>query len=455
MLRPSRSRWSLRPLAAGGRSSFSRLSQLRPTGLAVAVVAVVAVVVLGEGVSVALVGAPVGRAVTPLSPGLAPGREAALHDAPRFAGPLAAGRSSWGSGAAASASPSAAPSADAHAPVPPVAPLAALVAPDLLVTGGRAVPMSVVRGAPGVRTALAVDVGSVAVKGSAARGLAADPSRLRAWTPRVTAASDPLWRSVAAGDVATTFDLGKEKDLGLGSTVSLTRHGGAQVPVRLGALVSTGLPGIDLVASAATGRALGFSRNAGALVSAPGVDVQALRDRLQARLGSGFEVALVNEPSVQLSNDPGAPLTRAQLFTAIRAAEQQLGKPYVWGATGPDGFDCSGLVGWAFHAAGVQLPRTSEQLWFAGQHVAPEQARAGDLLFWAEDPSAPFDMDHVAIYLGAGMMVVAPHTGDVVKVTRVYGHNFRGVVRLDPTMAARVGGAQWSTTGPGSTPSPP
>lgn len=71
-------------------------------------------------------------------------------------------------------------------------------------------------------------------------------------------------------------------------------------------------------------------------------------------------------------------------------------------------------------------------------------ARAGDLLFWANDPQAPTDIDHVAIYLGGGMMVSAPHTGDVVHVAPVYGTNFRGVVRVDPAAAAAVGGAMWA-----------
>lgn len=334
-------------------------------------------------------------------------------------------------------------------PAPPtrataVAPLRALVTPDLLVTGRRAVPLAVLRSASRVHAVLAVSVGAVIVRGASARGIAADPGQLRAWTPRTTAASNPLWQAIAAGEVASSFDLGKEKSLPLGGSLTLTRHGGAQVPVHLGALASTALPGVDLVTSPETGRALGFTAGAGALVSAPDADLQALRDRLQARLGSGYEVELVHAVAVQVVKDAGAFLTRGQLLTVLQSAQTQIGKPYMWGATGPDAFDCSGLVGWAFHAIGLQLPRTSEQLWLAGPHIAPQDARAGDLLFWANDPAAPMDIDHVAIYLGGGMMIAAPHTGDVVKVAPVYGQNFRGVVRLDPATAARIGGSQWS-----------
>lgn len=326
----------------------------------------------------------------------------------------------------------------------PVAPLTGTVTPDLLVTGPGAVPLDVVRAARGVRAALPVDVGDVGVAGAQARGIGVDPSTFRAWTPQATAASDPLWRAVADGAVATSFDLGKEKQLPLGSTLALSSAATASVPVRLGALASTALPGVDLVASVDTGRALGFTPGAGVLVSAPGADLLALRDRLLRRLGDGYQVVLVHDVPVPVTKHPGAFLTDAQLATVVQAATTEVGKPYVWGATGPDSFDCSGLVGWAFQAAGVSLPRTSEQLWLAGPHIAPQDARPGDLLFWANDPAAPMDIDHVAIYLGGGRMVVAPHTGDVVKVTAVYGENFRGIVRVDPATARRVGGPQRS-----------
>jgi cell wall-associated NlpC family hydrolase len=85
-------------------------------------------------------------------------------------------------------------------------------------------------------------------------------------------------------------------------------------------------------------------------------------------------------------------------------------------------------------------------MWLAGPHIRPQDARPGDLLFWANDPAAPQDIDHVALYLGNGQMVAAPHTGDVVHVSPVYSNNFQGVVRIDPAAATRLGGPLWTST---------
>jgi len=107
-------------------------------------------------------------------------------------------------------------------------------------------------------------------------------------------------------------------------------------------------------------------------------------------------------------------------LVAARWALSQLGKPYVWGATGPDAYDCSGLVLRAWQAAGVQLPRVAADQFAAGEHVELAQAQIGDLVFFAPDPSDPATIDHVGIYLGAGRMVEAPHTGAAVRVVDVY-----------------------------------
>ena len=98
----------------------------------------------------------------------------------------------------------------------------------------------------------------------------------------------------------------------------------------------------------------------------------------------------------------------------------QVGKPYEWGAAGPDSFDCSGLTLRAWEAAGVILPRVAADQYGAGLHVPVGQAVAGDLLFFAPDPADPSTIEHVAIYLGNAMMVEAPHTGALVRVVPVY-----------------------------------
>ena len=118
-----------------------------------------------------------------------------------------------------------------------------------------------------------------------------------------------------------------------------------------------------------------------------------------------------------------------QAAAALDFAQAQLGDPYVWGATGPDAYDCSGLTGAAYAAAGIRLPRTSRQQWYAGQHVELGALQPGDLLFWADDPSNPATIHHVALYAGGGLMIAAPHSGDVVKVQGVYLDGYVGAVR--------------------------
>ncbi|MET0189811.1 MAG: C40 family peptidase [Pseudonocardia sediminis] len=105
--------------------------------------------------------------------------------------------------------------------------------------------------------------------------------------------------------------------------------------------------------------------------------------------------------------------------TAISFALKEVGKPYVWGATGPDSYDCSGLMLRAFQAAGLTLPRVSQDQYNAGAHVPVKQAQAGDLLFYATDPSDPSTIHHVVLYMGDGQMVEAPNKDNPVRVKPV------------------------------------
>jgi cell wall-associated NlpC family hydrolase len=109
---------------------------------------------------------------------------------------------------------------------------------------------------------------------------------------------------------------------------------------------------------------------------------------------------------------PGA----AAVATAISFALAQLGKPYQWGAAGPDAYDCSGLVYAAYTAAGIHIARTTFQWYLDGPQVPLNQIEPGDLLFSAGSDGTPTDPGHVVMYLGGGQIIQAPQTGEDVQI---------------------------------------
>jgi cell wall-associated NlpC family hydrolase len=111
----------------------------------------------------------------------------------------------------------------------------------------------------------------------------------------------------------------------------------------------------------------------------------------------------------------------------VAYAMSQLNTPYVWGGAAPGGFDCSGLVMWAYAQVGVSLPHSSYAQYGYGVPVSRDQLAPGDLVF--------FDgLGHVGIYIGGGQFVHAPHTGDVVKISSLsedwYSANYVGARRI-------------------------
>jgi len=108
-------------------------------------------------------------------------------------------------------------------------------------------------------------------------------------------------------------------------------------------------------------------------------------------------------------------------LVAVAWALGHLGAPYVWGAAGPDAFDCSGLVLRAWEAAGVTLPRVAADQYAAGPHVAVADAGPGDLVFFADNAADPATIVHVGIALGDARMVDAPFTGAVVRIDPIVG----------------------------------
>jgi cell wall-associated NlpC family hydrolase len=110
--------------------------------------------------------------------------------------------------------------------------------------------------------------------------------------------------------------------------------------------------------------------------------------------------------------------TPAPVVIAIKYALAQMGKPYVWGGIGPDGFDCSGLTMQAYRAAGIGIPRTTYTQVYAGQPVYdPSQLLPGDLVFsLGSDPGPGGLPGHVGMVIGSGLVIDAPHTGATVRV---------------------------------------
>jgi len=119
-------------------------------------------------------------------------------------------------------------------------------------------------------------------------------------------------------------------------------------------------------------------------------------------------------PKAQSQAPPAAaPAGSSKGAIAVAEAKRQLGKPYVWGGSGPDNYDCSGLTAWAWKAAGVRLSHSAKAQWFETSRVPVDQVQPGDLLFFGPNVDG---IHHNAIYAGNGEMVEASQTGTPVRM---------------------------------------
>lgn len=123
---------------------------------------------------------------------------------------------------------------------------------------------------------------------------------------------------------------------------------------------------------------------------------------------------------VMLSSD-----VSGQAKGVIMEAQKYLGVPYLWGGTTPDGFDCSGLMQYVFNAEGISIPRTSQMQQKACTKIDLADIKPGDLVFNKESEAT-----HVGLYIGNGLYLQAPHTGDVVKISRLSGSNMQYAGRV-------------------------
>jgi cell wall-associated NlpC family hydrolase len=135
--------------------------------------------------------------------------------------------------------------------------------------------------------------------------------------------------------------------------------------------------------------------------------------------------ARADRSSSERVNLGDAPPASGRAAAAFAAAQNQLGKPYVYGATGPSSFDCSGLTSYAYAQAGVSIPRTSEAQATIGTRIySQSDLKVGDLVFFYGD------LHHVGLYAGNGQVLHAPHTGAVVRYEAMSDMPFQFGVRV-------------------------
>jgi cell wall-associated NlpC family hydrolase len=143
-----------------------------------------------------------------------------------------------------------------------------------------------------------------------------------------------------------------------------------------------------------------------------------------AYAGGNYSVVSANMPSGSsaagcATSAGGVPPVMAPtpaVAAAIAYAEQQLGKPYLWGGTGPDAFDCSGLVMMAYRAAGIYIARTSQVQWTTERRIPASQVQPGDLVFFAGADGTPTSPGHVGLVIGNGQMIEAYATGFPIRI---------------------------------------
>jgi cell wall-associated NlpC family hydrolase len=264
---------------------------------------------------------------------------------------------------------------------------------------------------------------------------------------------------VATADAACGQQLGGS---GFTSSCAVLSEGdtGTAVGVLQGAL---GQP-VDGVFGSATGQALEAAQQkagmqptattdaptwqllgmAGTPVCTPGSSTPALPKDYKAQQRVRRRVARM---AATLLGQPGTTASKIAR-AAVAFAKKQVGKPYQYGAAGPKAYDCSGLQMASYLHAGLTLPRVAaDQYVGSGPQLPLDQAQAGDLLFFATDVTEPATIYHVAMYLGGGEVLDAPHTGADVEIrelwtTDLLPHVVRPVAAL--TLPIGPGATGWS-----------
>ena len=147
--------------------------------------------------------------------------------------------------------------------------------------------------------------------------------------------------------------------------------------------------------------------------------VQAVLNWASAYSRGGFSVGnstTASAPECLTSVQTGQ-VPNQKVASIIGFARSQLGKPYQWGGTGPDAFDCSGLTMMAYRAAGISIPRTSQQQWSWGPQIPASQVQPGDLVFFAGSDGTTTSPGHVGLVIGKNTMIEAYATGFPIRIS--------------------------------------
>jgi len=198
---------------------------------------------------------------------------------------------------------------------------------------------------------------------------------------------------------------------------------GAQVSALRALQVEQGQLSMLLHQAIASAHALA-ARRAAALAAARAAAAAAAAAQA-ARLA--LESARASQGATPIPIVAGPPGSAAAV--AVRWAYAEIGKPYVWGAAGPDTFDCSGLTQYVYAQAGIALLHYTGDQWTEGTRVAQSALLPGDLVFFATNTSDPSTIHHVGIYVGSGQMIDAPFTGADVRFDNVFRSDYIGAVR--------------------------
>ncbi len=184
------------------------------------------------------------------------------------------------------------------------------------------------------------------------------------------------------------------------------------------------LSAAEAAARRARETALQQTKTVSGLVTSMAAKKSVIENKVRVLNSAAFSQAMSVFDKTGQYPDINIPTANTVGAEALRYALTQRGKPYQWGAAGTGAYDCSGLVMWAYAQVGISLPHYTGAQWTMGEHVARDQLEPGDLVFFFSDIS------HVGIYLGNGLMVDAPATGQLVQVQPVFWSVYVGAVRI-------------------------